>query len=247
MVKKRKGRQNQPDESSIEKATEAAKSIEASRPRIVPESKRAIQHGIEKAQQRKPRELTKTRGLGSAVHPHTSSTRLIRRQEKKFPTGRTVILEEETKKAGALKEQESLKWAAWGALVISIITLISLGVYSVREFSPEFEFHDLKAAQKQITADVDELKLTIRLEKVKTAVINARTQSLIHKDYTAAESMLATAKQEISALIGTLPVRKKTELEEALKDIEKTIQEIQRGPLSLDKKLKEITSKLDKI
>ena len=78
MPKKRKEKQNQPDESS--------------RPRVVSESKRVIQHGIEKTQQRKSRELSKTRGPGTVVRPIASSSGLIQHHEKRFPTGRTAEL-----------------------------------------------------------------------------------------------------------------------------------------------------------
>ncbi len=284
MEKKRKGRQNRPDKGSEQPVEEKGKSVEVSRPRSVPDSKRMIQQGIEKAQerksreltktrglssavrprivsdskrvirhgiekihQRKPRELTKTRGLGSPVRPSASSTGLIQHQEKKFPTGRATVVEEEPKTVSALEEQELVKWAAWGALVISIIALVSLGVYSVREFSPTFEFHDLKAVQKQIAADVNELKLTTRIEKIKTALTNAHVQLMLRQDYTAAEAMVMKAEQNMKDLIGSLPVEKKDKSEELLNNIEAILQEIRRSPSALADTLEKIVLDLDKI
>jgi hypothetical protein len=137
MPRKPKGTQNQPDGNpgkSTETATSkragtpkevtAKNTREISRPRVVLKSERAIQQGIERAQQRKSRELSKTRGLGAAVRPHVSSTGLIQREEKRFPTGRTVSVEAETRGASIFEEQASVKWVAWGALIISIVSLI---------------------------------------------------------------------------------------------------------------------------
>jgi hypothetical protein len=137
MPRKPNGMQNQPDENpgkptktTTSKRTDTTRKVktkntrEISRPRIVPKSSRAIQQGIEKVQQRKPRELSKTRGPGVAVRPHVSSTGLIQREEKRFPTGRTVSVKTETRGASVFEEQASVKWVAWGALIISIVSFI---------------------------------------------------------------------------------------------------------------------------
>ena len=48
-------------------------------------------------------------------------------------------------------------------------------------------------------------------------------------------------------LLGLLPVEKKDALQQAQSELERMRQDIQRGPLSFDEKLKEITSKLDQM
>ena len=137
MPRKPKGTQSQPDENpgkpaktSTSKRAGTTRKVktkntrEIPRPRIVPKSSRAIQQGIEKTQQRKYREFSKTRGLGAAVRPHVSSTGLIQHEEKRFPTGQTVSVKAETRGASIFEEQASVKWVAWGALIISIVSLI---------------------------------------------------------------------------------------------------------------------------
>jgi hypothetical protein len=247
MEKKRKGRQNRPDKESEQPVEEKQKNVEISRPRIVAESKCPIQQGIKKTQQRKKRELVKTRGVGSATRPSASRSGLIQRHEKKFPTGQTVDVEEKIQAGRVPEEQGSGRRIAWVALVISLASLVLFGAYSLQKFSPEFEFHDLKTGQEQIAADVQGLKLSTSLEKVKSAILHARTQLLLHKDYSAAESMLTTAKQEMEALLEAFPTTKEAELRQILHEIENTLQSIRRGPLSFDERLKEISSKLDKM
>jgi cell fate (sporulation/competence/biofilm development) regulator YlbF (YheA/YmcA/DUF963 family) len=222
------------------------KKKEVSRPRIVSESEHVIQHGIEKTRQRAPRKLIKTRKLGSAVRPSKKGTGLIQHCEKKFPTGRTVT-EKEPKSVSGLEAREFVTRIAWAALIVSLVALVLLGVYSLRKFSPEFEFQDFQTTQKQVVADVNALKFTIQLEKVKSTIMNARTQWLLYKDYAAAESMLTTAQQEMKTLLGFLPAEKKNELKQTLSELEKIIQEIRRGPLSLDERFKEISLKLDQM
>ena len=217
------------------------------RPRIVPAAERLIQHGIGKIQPRKPRELMKTRGLGSAARPSPKGTGLIQHLEKKYPKGRTVVPEEEPKTSGGLEERELVKKIAWAALLVSLIALVLFGVYSLRKFSPEVELQAIEKTQRQVTADLNGLKLTVHLEKLKNALMNARTQLLVQNNYPAAESMLATAQQELNTLLGLLPAEKKGELKQALSDLEKMLQEIRKGPLSFDEKLKEIAAKLDKM
>ena len=125
------------------------------------------------------------------------------------------------------------------------MSLVFLGIFSVRKFSPEAEFYDLKAAQKQIAADLNELKFTTRLEEVRSALMNAHVQLVLRKDYTIAESMLKKAKQDLKDLSDSLPVEKKTKVKELLNNIEATLQEIQRSPTALAETLEKIVLDLD--
>jgi hypothetical protein len=62
------------------------KTVERSRPRIVGEKERIIQHGLKRCQQRMAREMTKTRSVGRSGHPRTVSKpkRLVRQQVQRL-------------------------------------------------------------------------------------------------------------------------------------------------------------------
>ncbi|PIE32442.1 hypothetical protein CSA56_15655 [candidate division KSB3 bacterium] len=47
-----------------------------------------------------------------------------------------------------LEDRTLVKWAAWGALLISLVTAFLLGLYARRDFSPVFEYQDLELTQK---------------------------------------------------------------------------------------------------
>ena len=219
---------------------------EIARPRIVSEAERHIRQGMSKIQPRAARERVRTRELNATIRPPASVTNAVHQREKKFPAGRPAEAAAVPKVRGEL-EQELVNKIAWAALLISLVALVLFGVYSFRTFSPEFALQELEKKQQQLTAELNVLKLTVHAEKLKNALLTARTQLFAQHDYPAAEAQLIIAQQEITVLLGLLPVEKKDALQQAQSELERMRQDIQRGPLSFDEKLKEITSKLDQM
>jgi hypothetical protein len=261
MEEKREKHQEQPTEgqdsspvapkstdSREEILEEKDKKTETSRPRITPDSERVIRVGRERAQKRETRGVMRARGIGTLMRPTASASGVIQREEKKkVPESQIPVTEEITRKVGIVEDREIVKWAAWLALFVSLVTLFLMALYSRRDFGPEFEFRDLEITQKQLVTDVNDLKYNTRLEKIRSAVINAHFQLLVRKDYATAEAILAHTPQDMNELIDSLPVEKKVEPRQILSDIERTIREIRRGPSSLDERLRKVLSNLEKL
>jgi hypothetical protein len=259
MEEKQEKHQGQPDESQEsspvvlestdvrEIPEEQDKGTRTSRPRIILDTERVVQVDKERIQQRKPREVIRPRGIGALIRPTASVSGVIQRQEKKTLGSPTPVTEKATKQVGIVEDRETVKWAAWGALFVSLITLILVGIYSARDFGPEFEFRDLEITHQQLITDVHNLKYNTRLEKIKSAVMNAHFQLLVRKDYTAAEIILNSTKEDLNLLIASLPVEKKVEPKQILSNIERVIREIRQGPSSLDETLITILSDLEEL
>ena len=219
----------------------------SSRPRIVPDAERAIQVGTDRIQQRAARETAKTRGLEISERPAASASGAIRHQEKRAPQTQAAITNDSSKPCGRIEDRETARWAAWGALLISVVALILVTIYSMRDFGPGFDLYNFKVTQQALVADVRELKNTTHLENVKIAVLSAYFQLLVRKDYAAAEAELASAKAGLDSLLNSLPIEKSAEPRQIRSSIERTIQEIQSGPSSLDSRLNSILTDIEMI
>lgn len=252
MEKKHEKHQNQSDETpesqpSVSTNDTNHKPAEAvSRPRIVSDTERVVQERRERIQQRKTREVMRTRGLETSMRPTVSSPGSIQHEEKREPRGWTPIVEE-VKTVGVVEDRETVKWAAWGALFMSLVTVILLGIYSAQDFEPAVEYHDLELTQKRMRAEVSKLMYNTRLEKIKNAVMHAQFQLLARKDYEAAESILVKAKQDLNVVIDALPVEDKPELWQIRDHIEKVISELRQGPSLLNEDLEKIRVNFSRI
>jgi hypothetical protein len=148
---------------------------------------------------------------------------------------------------GVLEEREAVKWAAWGALLISLITSFLLAMYASRDFSPAFEYQDLELTQKQLTADVSRLKYSTHLERIETAILHAQFEIAARNDYEAAELFLDNAKLDLQKFIDSLPIEDTVEPKEILSRIDRVLREVRRGPSLLEEHLKNIADDLTKI
>lgn len=240
--------QHEKDHEHPEQEQKNASEAELSRPRPSGEDEGAIQFGRERIAQRTTREAMRSRGIEDAVtRPLPSNSEAIQHQEKRSQIGQPPLPQKSPGSLGVLEERASVKWAAWTALLISIVTLILVGLYSSRDFGPDFQLRDFEITQQKLIADVDILKHDTHLEKIRIAILNAYFQLFARKDHVAAELILASTREELSRLIDTLPVEKSIEPKQILGSLEGIIREVRRGPSTLDERLKSVLLELEKI
>jgi hypothetical protein len=218
----------------------------ASRPRTLSDSERPVQRGREKISQREAQAMQQLQGDSPLERPIASVPGSIQRQERLALEPRMPDIKE-AKVITIIEDRETVKWAAWGALLMSLITIFLLGLYSARDFSPEIEFHDLEIRQKKVDTDVAGLKYNTQLDKIKTAVTNAHFQLLVRRDFEAADMILTNAKEDLNLLITSLSVEKRVDLKPILNNIERVLREIRQGPLVLDEKLRAIALTINKL
>jgi hypothetical protein len=222
------------------------------RARIAAESERLVRQGVARMSQRVSRDTARMRSLGETTRPQTSSRGLIQRLEKRSPVSEAaisqpVVVEKPIQSTSVLDDREAVKWAAWGALLISLVAFVFLGIYAVRKFKPEFEFQKFQTTQQQIEATLKELQLAASLDRVKSMVTNAHLQIFLYRDYVTAKTLLTNAKQELETLRPSFPDKKQAELKQLLDSIASAIREIRTEPLPFDEKLKAILLNLNKM
>ncbi len=236
---------NPPAESENNREHEPVKTV--SRPRIVPDSDRVVQGGEERTRQRAAREVMRTRGIESSARPEAATPGVIQQLEKREPGSRTLVVEEMKPVSSIIEDRETVKWAAWGALFISLVTVILLGIYSAQDFEPAIEYHELELTQKRIDSEVRRLSHNSRLEKIENALIKAQFQLLVRKDYVAAESTLTGAKQELNVFIDSLQTGNILELKKIRGEIEGLISKIRQGPSLINENLEKVRFDFSKI
>ena len=245
--------QNALDEPSLdtsESNTQETEMPPVSRPRALPDNERLVQHEERRSFPQDIRDVTQLHSSASPECPLASSPITGKQQDK-------LILDEQEPEAArtdpkkgvmrVVEDREMVKWAAWGALLVSLVTSFLLGLYSSREFGPVFEYYDLEVTQKQIAKDVGRLKYSSQLEKIQNAIIHAQVQLFIRKDYEAAEAILENAKEDLKRLIDALPIEKTIEPKQILANIEHALAEVRLGPASLDRRLDQISKDLSKL
>ncbi|MCP4399831.1 MAG: hypothetical protein GY801_21320 [bacterium] len=217
----------------------------ASRPRTLPEAERVVKHEKKRSLQRDARAVAQT---GGSELPKPSATSIIEQQERWIPAmQKAAPVESEKIAPRIIEDREMVKWAAWGALFVSLVTSCLLGLYSSREFGPMFEYDDLEVTQQQIVKDVRQLKHSSRLEKIQNAITHAQVQLFVRKNYGVAEGILENVKEDLKRLIATLPIEKTVEPKQVLANIERVLGEVRQGPASLDKQLDTISQDLSKL
>jgi hypothetical protein len=222
------------------------------RARIVIESERLVRQGVARMSQRASRDAARTRSLGETTRPQTSSRGLIQRLEKRSSVSEPAISQpavtEKLMQPGSmLDDREMIKWAAWGALLLSLVAFVFLGIYAVRKFKPEFEFQKFQTTQQQIEATLKELQLAASVDRVKSTVTNAHLQIFLYRDYGAAKSLLTNAQQELDAIVSSFPKEKQADLKHVRESLDAAIREIRTEPLPFDEKLKAILLNLNKM
>lgn len=222
---------------------------ERSRPRPSSrEDQDAIQVGRERIVQRMTREAMRSRGIeGVVARPLPSNSGAIQHQEKRAQVNQASLPQKTPDSIGVLEDRSLVKWAAWTALLVSMVTLILVGLYSSRDFGPDFQLRDFEITQQKLIADVDMLKRDTHIEKIRIAILNAYFQLFARKDHVAAELILTGTREELSRLIDTLPVEKSIEPKQILDALEGIIREIRKGPSTLDERLKSVLLELEKI
>lgn len=235
--------QNSPHNTSQSRVAET-KVSQVARPRSLSDAERVVRHEVK----RDVRDVGQFLGEASPKAPVPSSSIAVEQQEKWMSTAQEAApIEPEKNPMRVVEDREMVKWAAWGALLISLVTSFLLGLYSSREFGPMFEYYDLEVTQKQIAKDVGQLKYSSRLEKIQYAITHAQVQLFVRKDYDAAEFILENAKEDLKILIDALPVEKTVEPKQVLANIERVLAEVRRGPASLDLQLDKISKDLSKL
>ncbi|MDY0091827.1 MAG: hypothetical protein RBT80_03925 [Candidatus Vecturithrix sp.] len=253
MAEQHEKSQNHPEyeqKNSSEDVPVDQSETELLRPRPSDEEKGAIQCGRERLEQRMIRQAMRSRGLEETVVrplPSNSDSEVTQHQEKRSQKDYPPLSQEPPASTGTLEDRASVKWAAWAALLTSIATLILVGIYSSRDFGPEFQLRDFEITQQKLIADVDMLKRDAHLEKIRVAILNAYFQLFARKDHAAAESILAGTREELSRLIDMLPVEKSIEPKQIRDSLESIIREIRKGPSTLDERLKSVLLELEKI
>ena len=101
--------------------------------------------------------------------------------------------------------------------------------------------------QKQLKTDVNTLQHSTQLEKVENAIVHAQFQIFVRKDYTTAEAILEDAKENLKKFIDSLPIEETAEPKQILSYIDRVIQDVRRGPSSIDENLRTISENLAKI
>lgn len=252
MEEKRENSQGNTDEGHENPMQEPESTMEAepvkpvSRPRMAPDAERAVEREQERICQRTTREVMRTRGIGPAERPTTETSGLIRRLEKWEPGTRVPVVEE-MKPVSMIEDRETVKWAAWGALLISVIAIVLVGLYSSQDFEPAIEYHELELTQQRIDKGLDKLLHNTRLEKIENALVQAQFQLLVRKDHPAAEAVLSNAKQDLNALIDSLDADRSLELRQIRGKIERLISKIRQGPSPLTEELEDVRSDFSKV
>ena len=110
---------------------ESANVTESSRPRIISQTDRVIRREEERVLQRATREID---GAKRPLPPSFAAT--IQPQEKTMLETKTVEAVDEIqaplKNVRVTEDRAMVKWAAWAALLVSLVTLFLLGLYSSR-------------------------------------------------------------------------------------------------------------------
>ncbi len=240
--------ENQENSPAASQEGTADRSLEdiVTRPRPVVDPERVIQQGRKKNQPRGLREMGKTRGLGVSERRAASIPGAIEQLEK-LPSESYTPVVKKAGPVGFVEDRETVKWAAYGALLVSLVAMILLSIYSKKDFGPTFEYHDLKIRQAQLIRRVGYLAHNSQLEKIRTSVINAQFQLFVRKDNKATELVLVQAKEDLNTFIDALPIEKTTEPKEILDKIDRLLREIRRAPDPLDKKFQEILFELEKL
>lgn len=219
---------------------------ESLRPRNISQAERVVRREEERVLRRATREID---GAKRSLDSSPSAT--IQPQGKAVLETRTVETADEIqaplKKVRIAEDRAMVKWAAWAALLISLVTLFLLGLYSSRDFGPVFEYHDLEMVQKQLKTDVNTLQHRTQLEKIENAIIHAQFQIFVRKDYITAETILENAKENLKKFIDSLPIEETVEPKQILSYIDRAIQDVRRGPSSIDENLRTISEGLTKI
>lgn len=240
--------QHEKDQEHPEQEQKNPSETERSRPRPSGEGEGAIQFGRERIVQRMTREAVRSRGIEDAVaRPLPSNSEAVQHQEKRSQASQPPLPQKTPGSIGVLEDRSSVKWAAWMALLISLVTLMLVSLYSTQKFEAEFQFRDIEMTQQKLVADVDMLKHDIHLEKIRVAILNAYFQLFARKDHATAELILTGTREELSQLIDTLPVEKSTEPKQILDSLEGIIREVRKGPTTLDERLKSVLLELEKI
>ncbi|GAK55011.1 hypothetical protein U27_01842 [Candidatus Vecturithrix granuli] len=240
--------QHEKDQEHPEQDQKNPSEAELSRPRPSGEDEDAIQTGRERIVQRMTREAKRSRGIEDAgARPLPSNSEAIHHQEKRSQTNQPPLPQKTPGSIGVLEDRSSVKWAAWMALLISLVTLMLVSLYSTRKFGAEFQLRDVEMTQQKLVADVDMLKHDTHLEKIRIAILNAYFQLFARKDHVTAELTLTGAREELSRLIDTLPVEQSTEPKQILDSLEEIIREVRKGPSTLDERLKSVLLELEKI
>ncbi len=206
------------------------------RPRNVSGKKRVVQR--EEAR----RVFVTNRGIGRSGSQHTFTS-----TSETVTSHAGMDIRHAEFAAGTLEERETVKWAAWGALLISLITSFLLAMYSSRDFSPAFEYHDLELSQKRLSTDVAALKYNTHLERIEHAILHAQFEIVMRKDYETAELVLDNAKADLQRFIDSLPIEDTVEPKQVLSKIERVLRDVRRGPSLLEERLKKISDDLMKI
>ena len=245
--------QNSPQEPSlIISGTDASeKEIpQVSRPRSLSDAERVVEHEKKRRLVRDARDVAQVPDSdfrkGAAVDAFTPNT--VDQQERQLSNAHEANSSRTKNEAARIiEDREMVKWAAWGALLVSLVTSLLLGLYSSREFGPMFEYYDLDVTQKQIVKEVERLKSSSQLEKIQNAITQAQVQLFVRKNYRATELILEHAKEELKLLIDALPVEKSIEPRQILANIEHVLAEVRQGPASLDQQLDNISTELSKL
>ena len=146
-----------------------------------------------------------------------------------------------------LEDRSLVKWAAWAALLSSIVALVLVSIYSSRDFGPEFQLRDFEITQQKLVTDVESLKYDTQVEKIKIAVLNAYFHLFARKDHGTAELILTSTREELSQLIDALPVEKSVEPKQILNALDTVLREVRKGPSSIDERFKSILLEIEKL
>lgn len=238
--------QENPPENMTSTAAESP-AEEPSRPRPATEHQETVQIGRERLVQRTSREAMRSRGIAESERPQAAGSRAIQHQEKRSTGNQSSHSQGSTASPGVLEERASVKWAAWGALLISLVALLLVGIYSSRDFGPEFQLRDFEITQQKLVDDVDTLKYDTQLEKVKIALLNAYFQIFARKDHATAELILTSTREELNHLIDSLPVEKSTEPKQILNNLDDILREVRKGPSPIDERLKSVLLEIERL
>ncbi len=240
--------QTQENASEHPEETPEPQKEEVTRPRAKEEAEGMVQRGRERIQQRSLREVLETRGIDASTRPRRSESH-SRQQLEKLPveTRRGAVKEDDVQPVGVIEDRETVKWSAYGALLASLVAIILLALYSQRDFSPTFEYHDLKIVQDQLDKRVNDLEYSSQLGKVRNAVLTAQLQIFVQEDPETAERFLVQAKEELNTFIAALPIEQTTKPKELLGNIDRVLREIRRPPSPLQEQFKTLLTGLENL
>lgn len=238
--------QEQPPENMIS-SPEDSSDEDPSRPRPSTEHQETVQIGRERIFQRASREMMRSRGISESARPLPPTSDVIQREKKRSGEAQPSSPQEAASAVAILEDRAMVKWAAWAALLVSIVALALVGIYSSRDFGPDFQLRDFEITQQKLVADVDAMKYDTQLEKIKIALLNAYFQLFARKDHVTSELILSSTREELQHLIDSLPVEKSAEPKQILNELDTILREVRKGPSIIDERLKSVLLEIEEL